>query len=184
MLNEFSPLIELGLTLATDSMIVEGKLTTRRTRLTDLLNDPNNDYLILNDPVFLELGNRRLLGKGAVAQIRMSDVLFVHASDPTESTGVERMPKKPVKATLQLPPFTIDGTIYLPHEADLRMALAAYGDKWEPVTGATYRAYGVAEGLRTVDLLVVNHARAHVSVAAGVAWEADGAPARGASNPW
>lgn len=184
MLTDFSPVIQLGLTLATDSLIVEGKLTTRRTRLTDLLNDPNNDYLILNDPVFLELGSRRLLSKGDVAQVRMSDVLFVHASDPTESNSPERMPKKPVKATLQLPPFTIEGTIYLPHEADLRMALAAYDDKWEPVTGATYRAYGVAEGVRSVDLLVVNHARAHVSVAAGVTWEAEGAPSHGDSNPW
>ena len=173
MYTEFSPLIELGLTVATDSMMIQGKLTTRRTRLTDLLNDPNVDYLILNDPTFMELGSRRALAQGAVAQVRVSDVLFVHTTEKPESDGAMRMPKQPVEATLLLPPFTIKGTIFLPYESDLKIALAAYGDKFEPVTDARYWAYAVAETPCAVDLLVFNHARAHLTVAAGVQWQTE-----------
>jgi len=40
MFTEFTPLVQLALTIATDSMIVEGKLTTRRPRLTTCSTTP------------------------------------------------------------------------------------------------------------------------------------------------
>jgi hypothetical protein len=51
-----------------------------------------------------------------------------------------------------------------------------------PVTGAKYWAYGVAEAPNFVDLLVVNHARAHVCIAAGVEWQGEGGPAHSDSD--
>ena len=53
------------------------------------------------------------------------------------------------------------------------------------MTAARYWAYSVAESPNHVDLLVVNHARAHVAVPAGVEWRKQ-APdlGGGAENPW
>ncbi len=188
MFGSFNPVQELPLTLVTDRLVVQGTILTRVRRLTDLVNEPDTTHLILQDTTFMELGSRRVVANGGAAQIRLSDVLFVHSNGPTESASNMRMPKQPVKATLLLPPFTVEGTIHLPYESELRIALDAYGDRFVPVTGAKYWAYGVAESPNFVDLLVVNHARAHVCIAAGVEWHGDGGPARsdsdGGSNPW
>ena len=84
-----------------------------------------------------------------------------------------------------MPPFTIEGTIHLPYETELRIALDSYGDRFVPVTKARYWAYGVAESPNAVDLLAVNHARAHFSVAENVVWRTDAGPATdGHQNPW
>jgi hypothetical protein len=188
MFGSFNPVQELPLTLVTDRLVIQGTILTRVPRLTDLVNEPDATHLILQDTTFMEVGSRRVVANGVAAQVRLSDVLFVHANASTESTSSLRMPKVTVKATLLLPPFTVEGTIYLPYESELRIALDAYSDRFVPVTGARYWAYGVAESPSSVDLLVVNHARAHVCIAAGVEWHGDGGPARsdsdGGSNPW
>jgi hypothetical protein len=188
MFESFSPVQELPLTLVTDRLVVQGTVLTRVRRLTDLVNEPDAVHLVLQDATFMELGSRRVMANGVAAQVRLSDVLFVHSSGPTESASNMRMPKQPVRATLLLPPFTVEGTIHLSYEAELRIALEAFGDRFIPVTDAKYWAYSVAESPNHVDLLVVNHARAHVSIAAGIQWRGDSGPTNsdsdGAPNPW
>ena len=96
------------------------------------------------------------------------------------------MPKQAVRATLLVPPFTIEGEIHLPYESELRLALDSYEGRFVPVTGARYWAYGVAESPNFVDLLAVNQVKAHVVVAADVQWRSE-APDEGpgsAPNPW
>jgi hypothetical protein len=186
MLGSFNPVQELPLTLVTDKLVIEGTVLTRVRRLTDLVNEPDSVHIVLRDATFMELGSRRAVTQAAWAQVRLSDLLFVHASGPTESNSTERMPKHPVRATLLLPPFTVEGTIHLAYESELRIALDAYGDRFVPITDARYWAYSVAESPNKVDLLVVNHARAHVAIAAGVEWKGEAGQGQidRSSNPW
>jgi hypothetical protein len=188
MFGTFNPMQQMTITLVTDRMVIQGTVQTRVRRLTDLVNEPDAVHLVLQDATFMEVGSRRVVARGIAAQVRLSEVLFVHSSAPTESAATMRMAKQPVRATLLVPPFTVEGTIYLSYESELRIALDAYGDRFVPVTGASYWSYSVAESPTEVDLLVVNHARAHVSIAAGVAWQADTSPERTDAdrghNPW
>ena len=188
MFGSFNPVQELPLTLVTDRLVIQGTVLTRVRRLTDLVNEPDVEHVILQDATFMEVGSRRVVSQAAAAQVRLSDVLIVHSSGATDPSSTMRMPKQPIKATLLLPPFTVEGTIHLPYEAELRIALEAYGDRFVPVTGARYWAYSVAESPSYVDLLVVNHARAHVSIGAGVKWHGEAGPAHseseGGRNPW
>ena len=188
MFGSFNPVQELPLTFVTEKLVIQGTIVTRVKRLTDLVNEPDRSHLVLQDTTFMEVGSRRIVASGMAAQIRLSDVLFVHTNGPTESTSTMRMPKVPVKATILMPPFTADGTIYLPYESELRIALDAYEDRFVPVTGAKYWAYSVAESPNFVDLLVVNHARAHFCIPAGSVWHGEGGGAHaqgdGNQNPW
>jgi hypothetical protein len=186
MLQSFNPALELPLTLVTDKLIIMGTVLTRVRRLTDLVNEPDTVHLILQDATFMEAGSRRVVGTGAAAQVRLTDVLFLHSDASPEGNSTMRMPKEPVKATLLLPPFTVEGTIHLPYEDELRLALDAYGERFIPVTAARYWAYSVAESPNYVELLVVNHARAHVCVAGGVKWHGGSGPQQGdgSQNPW
>ena len=187
MFGTFNPLESLPLTVVTRYLIIEGTLRTRVRRLTDALNEPDAEHLIMFDATFIEVGSRRVVAGPAVAQVQLPDVLFVHSNGPTESGTEARSPKQPIRAVLLAPPFTIEGQIHLPYEAELNQALDAFGDRFVPVTNARYWAYGVAESPRNVDLLVVNRARAHVAVPADVQWLKEAPPdvcSRGGSNPW
>ena len=184
MFAQVNPAEELPLTVVTDRLIVLGSVLTRVRRLLDLVAGPDTQYLVLQDANFLELGSRRIVAQAANAQVSLSDILFLHSTAQTASSDSMRVPKVPVRGTLLVPPFTIEGTIYLPSEASIRIALDAYTEKFVPVTNAKYSAYGTGEALTTADFLVVNHSRAHVSVAAGVKWSGETAVQAGGSNPW
>jgi hypothetical protein len=183
MYGEFNPLRQLSLTFVTDHLIVVGTTMTHPNRLVDMVNEVADECVVLQDATFSELGSRRVVAQAGVGQVRMSDVLFLHMTEPVAVSGNEWMRRQPIPATLFLPPFTVQGTIYLCYEAELRLAVEAYTEKFLPVTGAQYWSYSVAESPATVDLLLVNHRRAHIAVAPDVEWKSE-VPAEAAQKPW
>jgi hypothetical protein len=185
MLDALSPARSLPITAGTAHLIIQGTLHTRLHRLTDVLNEPDAEHLVLFDATFMEVGSRRVIAGPSVAQIQLADLLFAHVEGPTESETEMRMPKQAVRTVLLAPPFTVEGQIHLPYEAELHMALDAFGGRFLAVTDARYWAYSVAESPNHADLLLLNHARTHVAIPAGVEWRRephDSGP--GASNPW
>ena len=163
----------IPLTFMTSQLIIQGTVQTRLRRLADIFNDRDSAYLILLDATFMEVGSRLVVAEAAVAQIPLEDVLFAHTSEHTESTSDLRVPKQAVRARLLLPPFTVEGEIYLAYESELRIALQEYEARFLPVTAAKYWANDAAESAISVDLLLVNHARAHIAVPSVSGWRAE-----------
>jgi hypothetical protein len=191
MFGTYNPVQSLPLTVVTPHLVIQGNLQTRLRQLTDVLNEPSAEHLILFDATFMEVGSRRVVAGPAIAQIQLGDVLFVHANASTESGGEMRMPKQPIRAIVLAPPFTIEGEINLPFEAELHQALDGFGGRFVPITKARYWAYGVAESPNYVDLLALNHARVHIAVPVGVEWHKESTPdggsgggSDGGQNPW
>lgn len=187
MFGSFNPIQSLPVTVVTPALVIQGTLQTRLRRLTDVLNEPDADHLVLFEATFMEVGSRRVVAGSSVSQIQLADLLFVHTNGPTESGQEMRTPKQAIRAVLIASPYTIEGEIHLPYESELHQAITAFGGRFVPVTGARYWAYGVAESPNYVDLLVVNHARAHVAVPVGVQWHKEVLPDPGSdsgSNPW
>jgi hypothetical protein len=186
MYDSFSPPLSMQLIVATLGLLIQGTLKTRLRRLTDVLNEPTAEHLILFDATFMEFGSRRAAAGPGTAQVQLDDVLFAHTIGPTESGAELRVPKQPIRAVLIASPFTIEGEVHLAYEAELHQALDALAGRFVPVTKARYWAYGVAESPNEVDLLAVNHSRAHIAISAGVDWrtEAPDAGSGRASDPW
>ncbi len=187
MIGSFNPVQSLPLTVVTPNLIIQGSLRTRLRRLTDVMNEPDLDHLVLFDATFLEVGSRRVVANSSVSQIQLADMLFVHTSRPTESGDEMRTAKQPTRAILLAPPFTIEGQIHLPMEEELGQAVDSLGERFVALTSAKYWAYGVAESPNQVDLLVVNRARAHVAIPVGTEWQRAVLPeagSRGGQNPW
>ena len=138
MLGSFNPVQSLPLTIVTSQLIIQGTLRTRLRRLTDVLNEPSAEHLILFETTFLEVGSRRVLAGATTAQVQLDDALFVHTNAEDEAGSAMRMPKQPIRATLLAPPFTIEGEIHLPFESELHMALDGFGGRFVPVTKARY----------------------------------------------
>jgi hypothetical protein len=187
MLDSFNPVQPLALTVVTPNLIIQGLLRTRLRRLTDVMNEPDVDHLVLHDATFLEVGSRRVVASSSVSQIQLADMLFVHAAGSTESSEEMRTAKQPTRAILLAPPFTVEGLIHLPMEEELGQAVDSLSGRFMALTNAKYWAYGVAESPNMVDLLVVNRARAHVAIPVGTEWRRAALPdvgSRGGQNPW
>jgi hypothetical protein len=184
--SSFNPPLAMPLVLVTQTLVIQGNLLTRMRRITDVLNEPGAEHLMLSDAIFMEVGSRRVIAGPAVAQIQLDDVLFVHANGPSEAESSEgRTSKQPIKATLLVAPFTIEGQIYLGYEPDVSTALDGVNGRFVPITGARYWAYSVAESPNAVDLLVVCRLKAHIAVARGVEWRRELPSERGGgANTW
>jgi hypothetical protein len=185
MFDNVTPLAEVPLTILTAQLAIEGTIGTRVRRLVDLFNEPGAEYIIVQDAMFLDLESGKVLARAGNAQLRLDELLLIHSRTPRES-GSQREPKQPVAATLLAAPFTIEGTVYLPFESELRMALDGYSDRFIAVTDARYWLKNEADSPIEVALLIVNHARAHVTIAYDVEWSGASGPAATDTrqNPW
>jgi hypothetical protein len=185
MFEAFTPVTEMPLTIMTSRLVIEGTVSTRVRRLVDLVNEAGAVHLIVHDAMFMDLDSGNVLYRAAHAQLMLDDLLLLHTREPIES-GAVRTPKQPTPATLMVAPFTVEGTIHLPFENDLKMALDAYSDRFVAVTEARYWPNSEPDSPISVDLVVVNHHRAHVAIAHGVEWSgASGPPPEElGQNPW
>jgi hypothetical protein len=152
----------LGVTLYTDAFVVRGQVVTRHRRITDILNQPEHDFIVLNDVMLDEFGTRSVAVRSEFAQINLSAVLFAVADSPVQPIPELRTPKIPEQALISIPPFKITGRIHLLPERDLRDALEELTGRFLPVTDAIYWSESVGEARTNAQLIAFNHERAQI----------------------
>jgi hypothetical protein len=152
----------LPLLVYTDSYRVRGLIRTRRRRLSDVLNEPDAAFLVVEDVVFEEFGSGALLHRANYAQVNLSAVLFAVSNEPVDPQPELRQIKVSRQALISLPPFTIVGHIHLVPEPDLRVALHELKNRFLPVTDVTYWSDYLDEGRTEVPMVAFNHARAQI----------------------
>jgi hypothetical protein len=186
MYSDLAPTAPLELTLVGESLVIQGTVRSRFRRLTDLLNDKDSVHVVLTNATFADIESGRVVAQAAAAQVATESILFAHTSSLTVSDEELRQPRRGVRATLLLPPFTVEGLVHLPYESELGMALEAYEGRFLPVTQARYWLSDGADEPQDVDLVLVNHARTHVAVAPDVEWKTDFTtePSEQAPKPW
>lgn len=151
-----------AITLYTNSHIVRGTVLTRHRRMSDILNRPDEPFIVLSDVVMDEWGSREQPVRSGFAQVNLASVLFAVADTPVEPTPELRLAKVREQAFISLPPFKITGHIHLLPERDLREALGELTGGFIPVTEATYWSDSVGEAKQTAIALAFNHGRAQI----------------------
>src|SRR5512139_4050268 len=76
MFPAFTELTRVELTLYTDALVTRGWLRTRQHRVTDILNLAEQPFLVLENVVVEELGDRGEPIRADVAQVNLDAVLF------------------------------------------------------------------------------------------------------------
>ncbi len=152
----------LELTLYTDAFIIQGTISTRFRRVTDVLNDPEHHFLVLTNSTVDEYGSREPATRSEYAQVNLATVLFAVSSVPVEPVPELRTIKVPETALISIPPFRISGRIHLLPERDLVHALGELDARFLPVTDATFWSDTVGEARHTAPLLAFNQSRAQV----------------------
>jgi hypothetical protein len=150
------------MTMYTEQLIVRGTIQTMQHRVTDILNQATDPYLVLEDVTLEEYGSADTPTRAEFAQVNLASVLFAVSLTTVEPMRELRTPKVSERALLSVPPFRIVGHVHLLPERGLRASLAELHGAFLPVTDATFWADRVGEARQTVAFVAVNHARAQV----------------------
>lgn len=150
------------LTLYTDAFVIRGSLVTRQRRITDMLNEAHDPFLVMADVTVDEFGPHGATTTAEHAQINLSSVLFAVADTAIDPMPELRTPKVTEVAMIAIPPFRVTGNIHLLPERDLGAALSELHGAFVPVTDATYWSDSLGEARATAVLVAVNHARAQI----------------------
>lgn len=152
----------VGLTLYTDSHVIRGTIATRQRRLTDILNQPDHEFLVIQDAIMDEFGSRDQPIQAEHAQINLGAVLFGVSDSPVQPLPELRTPKVAEMALISIPPFRVTGRIHLLAGRSLADALDELIGRFLPVTEATFWSDRVGEPRTTAAIVAVNHARAQI----------------------
>ena len=154
--------VRVGLTLYTDAYIVRGFMTTRQRRVSDIVNNADEEFLVLTDVTVERFGSRGQARSASFAQVNLSAVLFAVAETTVEPVPELRTPKVTETALISVPPFEVTGHIHVLAERDLRQALQELTGRFIPITDATYASEAVGEAPRQAPMIAVNRARAQI----------------------
>ena len=155
-----TPVVQL--TLYTDAFIIRGTLLTRQRRVTDILNNAEDGFLVLSDVNSEEFGTRGESIRAEFAQINLAAVLFAVADTVVDTPPELRTPKVTEEAMISVPPFKVTGSIYLMPGHGLREALTELQGTFVPVTSAIFWSDVLGEARQTAELGAVNHNRAQI----------------------
>ncbi len=152
----------VSLTLYTDAFVIRGTLVTRQRRITDILNNAEDNFLVLGDVTSDEFGSHGSTIRADYAQINLASVLFAVADAAVETPPELRTPKVPEQAMISVPPFKVTGQIHLMPEHNLREALTELTGRFLPVTQAAFWSDKLGEARQTAEIVAVNHGRAQI----------------------
>ena len=109
------------LVLFTDALVTRGTVRTGQHRVTDILNQADEAFLVLEDVTVDELGSRGAVTRTEFAQVNLDAVLFAVATTDPPVMPELRTAKQALEAMISIPPFKVTGKIHLlPTEDNLR----------------------------------------------------------------
>jgi hypothetical protein len=150
------------LTLYTDAFVIKGTIRSRQNRITDILNQSDDGFLVLSDAIVDEYGSRGSPVRSDFAQVNLGAILFAVVDGVAEPRPELRMQKIPEQAMISIPPFRVIGRIHLLPERDLSVALQELTARFIPVTDAIYWSESIGEARTSASMVAVNHARAQI----------------------
>lgn len=150
------------MTLYTEQFVVRGTIQTRQHRVTDILNEADQQFLVLEDVSLEEFGSKELPTRADYAQVNLGSILFAVSLQAVEPIRELRTPKVSERAFVSIPPFRVIGHVHLLSERSLRDSLSELQAQFVPVTDAVFWSDRVGEARQTAAMVAVNQARAQI----------------------
>jgi hypothetical protein len=150
------------MTLYTEQFVVRGTIQTRQHRVTDILNEAAQRFLVLEEVSLEEFGSKELPTRADYAQVNLASILFAVSLQTVEPMRELRTPKVSERALVSIPPFRVIGNVHLLSERSLRESLAELHAQFVPVTDAVFWSDRVGESRQNAAMVAVNQARAQI----------------------
>ena len=150
------------MTLYTEQFVVRGTIQTRQHRVTDILNEADQRFLVLEDVSMDEFGSKEPTTRADYAQVNLDSILFAVSLQAVEPILELRTPKVSERAHVAIPPFRVIGNVHLLSGRTLRDAMAELRARFVPVTDAIFWADRVGAARQHAAMVAVNQARAQI----------------------
>ncbi len=157
-----APTRTVPLTLYTELYVVRGAIETREHRVTDILNEADQPFLILEAVLLEEFGSGEVPKRAEFAQVNLSSILFAVSLQAVEPARGLRTLKVTARAFVSIPPFRVIGTVHLLPERNLRDSFANPRAPFIPVTDAAFWSDQVQHGRQHAAMVAVNQARVQI----------------------
>ena len=145
---------------------VSGSIETRFSRITEILNQLTGAHLEVKRATISEYDDASATIAAPSALVLVDEILLMVAGELTGASGEMRVPKRPVRAQLAIPPFRITGTVHIPMGSRPVDGLLLGSDQFMAMTDATITSGRHAELERTAPVLALRRRRAHVLLVA------------------
>jgi hypothetical protein len=145
---------------------VSGSIETPFSRITEILNQLSGAHLEVKRATIREYDDASATIAAPSALVSVEEILMMVAGELTGASGEMRVPKRPVRAHLAIPPFRITGTVHVPIGSRPVDGLLVGSDQFTAVTDATITSGSHPEFERTAPVLAVRRRRAHVLLVA------------------
>ncbi len=145
---------------------ISGSIETRFSRVTEILNQQSGGHLTVMRATVSEHADPTATLAAPSALVAVEEILVMVAADLSGSSGEMRIPKRPVRAQLAIPPFRITGTIHVPMGSRPVDGLLLGTDQFMAMTDATIVSGTHPELERTAPVLALRRGRAHVLLVA------------------
>jgi hypothetical protein len=162
-----SPVRSVPVDIYTDAYRVSGKLATRFSRVADIVNLASSSHLLIEEATVSEYADPAAPVSAAQVLVNLTDALVVIAGEADAATRPEmRIPKRPVRAQIGVPPFRLTGLIHVSQGSRPTDGILNASDRYLPMTEVTI-ACGIHPELgRTAEAIAFQQSRAHIILVA------------------
>ena len=147
----------------TDAYRISGVVQTRFNRVTDILNQQPGTFLVVNHATVSEHAAAAATVGSPSAMVAISSILVMSAPGVSgDSAGEMRIPKRPVRVQLAIPPFRVTGAYHVPQGSRPIDGLLNAADRFVAMTDVTISSGAHPELERAADAVAVCRDRAQV----------------------
>jgi hypothetical protein len=151
----------------TDAYRVAGTVETRFSRVAEILNQLTGAHLAIEAATITEYSDPGGSRVAPSALVAVDSILVMIVSGLDGGTSAEmRVPKRPVRAELSLPPLRITGRIHVAEGSRPIDGLLNMPDRFVAMTDASLTSGAHAELERSASVLAVRRDRAQVLLVA------------------
>ncbi|HSK93789.1 MAG TPA: hypothetical protein VLA76_07010 [Candidatus Angelobacter sp.] len=133
-LEGFSAVRPVRVELLTGGYRIAGTITTRFSRVAEILNQLSATHLPVEDAT-VEAHGAGSPERAPTAVVAVDEILVMLADELADApSGDMRVPKQPARARLAIPPFWLEGTAYVPVGGRAIDGLLNLADRFIPMT--------------------------------------------------
>lgn len=142
---------------------ISGTIQTRFNRVTEILNQLTGSHLAVEQATISDHADPSGTISAPSALVTVDEILvMIVAGLDTQSSGEMRVPKRPARAQLALPPLLVTGTIHVAVGSRAIDGLLNAPDRFVAMTDATLSSGAYPELERSASVLALRRDRAHV----------------------
>ncbi|HET6379748.1 MAG TPA: hypothetical protein VFH63_01765 [candidate division Zixibacteria bacterium] len=157
------PVRNVPIDVYTDAYRVSGRIATRHSRIADIVCQVSSTHLVVERATVSEYADPKATIGALQVLVALENVLFVVGGETDGQARPEmRIPKRPVRAQLALPPFRLTGMVHVPQGSRPVDGLLNVGDRFVPMTQVTVVSGAHPELGRTAEAVAVQHRLAHL----------------------